>query len=215
MEERFDSWRDLIARSRDCEAVSAHADDFSAEMRRLELGPVTFLRTSFPPTLFRRTAGMVRRSDPEMYHLTLLLGGGTAMARDAGRTETYRPGDLQVIGSSAALLSELLLGLGRQADALGPAETPRLGAVVVDLVATWHNLAIGGLKLSGATNIAAASAVTPTTHDAQSPSSASHDHKTDIKRLCRSLGKHPTPSNRTPRQNHRDDQSGISPVDSN
>ena len=189
-EERFDSWRDLIARSRDSEAISAHADDFSAEMQRLELGPVAFLRTSFPPTLFRRTAGMVRRSDQENYHLTIVLSGSMAMERDAGRTAAFGPGDLHMIDSSAALelravapratsreaervealgidfprsllplpphrvrdlfgrgfsgregtgalLSEFLLGLGRQAAVLGSAEAPRLGAVAVDLVAAW------------------------------------------------------------------------------
>ncbi|WP_323189353.1 helix-turn-helix domain-containing protein [Kitasatospora sp. NBC_00240] len=190
MEERFDSWRELVVRSRDSVATSAHADDFTAEMRRLELGPVTLLRSSFPPALFRRTAGMVRRSDPEVYHLTLLLGGDMGLVRDSGREERLAAGDLHVIDSSdpfdlrafdaaatswegqrvealgvdfprsslplprdqvralfgrgfsgregtGALLSEFLVGLGRQAEALGPAEAPRLGAVVVDLVASW------------------------------------------------------------------------------
>lgn len=70
--ERFDYWQELIGRSRASEVISAHTDDFAAEMRRLELGPVTLLRSSFPPALFRRAAGVVRRSDPEVYHLTLL-----------------------------------------------------------------------------------------------------------------------------------------------
>ncbi|MER7850756.1 helix-turn-helix domain-containing protein [Kitasatospora sp. NPDC096077] len=38
---------------------------------------------------------------------------------------------------SAALLSEFLLGLDRQAAALGPDEAARMGAVTVDLVAAW------------------------------------------------------------------------------
>ncbi|MEU8921956.1 AraC family transcriptional regulator [Kitasatospora sp. NPDC048545] len=187
--ERFDYWRELIGRTRASEVTSAHADDFRAEMRRLELGPVTLLRTSFPSTRFRRTAGMVRRSDPEVYHLTLLLDGGLALTRDArGRTETFTPGDLHVLDSSdpfdlraspapgradrrveavgidfptcllplppqrlrellgrgfsgregtSALLADFLVGLDRQAALLGDAEAPRLGTVVVDLVAAW------------------------------------------------------------------------------
>ncbi|WP_348532821.1 helix-turn-helix domain-containing protein [Kitasatospora sp. MAP5-34] len=188
--ERFDSWRELIGQTRASEVTSAHTDDFTAEMRRLELGPVTLLRTSFPPARFRRTAGMVRQSDPEVYNLTLLLDGGLALTRDAGRTATFGPGDLHMLHSShpfdlrafgaraterrelrveavgvdfrasllplppnrlrdllgrgfsgregtGALLSEFLVGLDRQAAALGPAEAPRLGGVVVDLVAAW------------------------------------------------------------------------------
>ncbi|MEV7598934.1 AraC family transcriptional regulator [Kitasatospora sp. NPDC089797] len=189
--DRFDCWRELLARTRASEMTSAHADDFRAEMRRLELGPVTLLRSSFPPTRFRRTERMVRRTDPEVYHLTMPLDGGLALTRGPGdRTRTFGRGDLYLVDSStpydvralgvhargrperrteavgidvpvallplpperlrevlgrgfsvrsgsAALLSDFLLGLDRQAAALGPAEAARMGAVVVDLVAAW------------------------------------------------------------------------------
>ncbi|MFE6050461.1 AraC family transcriptional regulator [Kitasatospora sp. NPDC056446] len=188
--ERFDYWRELIGRTRASEVTSAHADDFEAEMRRVELGPVTLLRTSFPPTRFRRSEGMARRSDPGVYHLTLLLAGGLALTRGAGPTAAFAPGDLHLVDSadpfdlrafgsradgrpvhrvealgvdfpaallplpphrlrgllgrgfpgregSGALLADFLVGLDRQAAVLGPAEAPRLGGVVVDLVASW------------------------------------------------------------------------------
>ncbi|WP_432277660.1 helix-turn-helix domain-containing protein [Kitasatospora brasiliensis] len=188
--ERFDYWRELVGRTRDSEVTSAHAHDFRAEMRRLELGPVTLLRTSFPPTRFQRTARRVRRCDRGVFHLTLLLDGGFALTRDTERTETFAAGNLHMLDSShpfdlrafstraqtpedqrieavgidfpaallplpahrvhqllgrgfptregtCALLSDFLLGLDRQAGALSPAETPRLGGVVVDLVAAW------------------------------------------------------------------------------
>lgn len=47
----------------------------------------------------------------------------------------------------------------------------------------WRNLAVGTLRLNGVTNIATAppSATTPVIHDAHRPSSASRDHKTDIR----------------------------------
>ncbi|MFC1431712.1 helix-turn-helix domain-containing protein [Streptacidiphilus sp. N1-3] len=187
--ERFDCWRELIGRSRASEVTSAHTEDFEAEMRRLELGPVTLLRTSFPAARFRRTARMVRQTDPEVYNLTLLLDGGMALTQDADPTTAFGPGDLHLVHSSrpfdlrafgargsgreegrveavgidfpvsmlplpphrlrnvlgrgfsgregtSALLAEFLVGLDRQAAVLGPAEAPRLGAVVVDLVAT-------------------------------------------------------------------------------
>ncbi|WP_232248079.1 AraC-like ligand-binding domain-containing protein [Streptacidiphilus rugosus] len=180
----------MIGRSRAGEVISEHTDDFSADMRRLELGPVTLLRTSFPPTLFRRTASMVRRSDPEVYSLTLLLDGGMALTRGSDPTTTFGPGELHLAHSSqpfdlrafgsgstdpgrsridavgidfpasllplppqrlrnvlgrgfsgregtSALLSDFVVGLDRHAAALGPAEAPRLGTVVVDLVAAW------------------------------------------------------------------------------
>ncbi|MEV7774510.1 AraC family transcriptional regulator [Kitasatospora sp. NPDC086791] len=189
--ERFDCWRELVGRTRDSEMTSVHADDFQAEMRRLELGPVTLLRSSFPPARFRRTADRVRRSDPGVYHLTLVLDGGLSLTRDErDPTAVFGPGELYVLDSSqpydvrglgaratargprrveavgvdfpvsalplpphrlrtvmgrafsgregtSALLTDFVVGLDRQAALLGPAETPRLGTVVVDLVAAW------------------------------------------------------------------------------
>ncbi|MFF3070199.1 AraC family transcriptional regulator [Kitasatospora sp. NPDC057904] len=193
-EDRFDCWRELIGRTRDSEMTSAHADHFEAEMRHLELGPVTLLKSSFPPARFRRSARRVRQSDREVCHLTLVLDGALSLTRDprAGTT-VFRPGELTVLDSShpydvrafagratgtagpqaprtdalgidfpmamlplppdrvrdlmgrgfsgrqgtSALLSDFLVGLDRQAALLGPAEAPRLGTVVIDLVAAW------------------------------------------------------------------------------
>ncbi|GJF32451.1 AraC family transcriptional regulator [Kitasatospora sp. NE20-6] len=189
--ERFDCWREVIGRTRASEVATTHADDFHADMRSLDLGPVSLLRSSFSPARFWRTERMVQRSDSEMCHLTLLLDGGLALTRGAARhQETFGRGDLHMVHSShpfdlqgfdtrttgpgegriealgvdfpaallpfpphqvrdllsrslptregaGALLPDFLLGLDRQAAALGPAEAPRLGTVVVDLVTTW------------------------------------------------------------------------------
>ncbi|MBD0676302.1 AraC family transcriptional regulator [Streptomyces sp. CBMA156] len=188
--ERFECWRELIGRSRDSEVTSDHSADFRAEMRRLELGPVTLLRTSFPPTRFHRTARRVQRSDQETFHLTLLLGGGFALSRGTEPTVILEPGKLHMLDSShsfdlrsygsraeapserrveavgidfpisllplpphrlqevlgrgfssregtSALLTDFIVGLDRQAAALGPVETPRLGGIVIDLVSAW------------------------------------------------------------------------------
>ncbi|GAB7188352.1 RmlC-like cupin superfamily protein [Kitasatospora sp. Ki12] len=195
--ERFDHWRELIGRTRASEVASAHADDFRAEMRRLELGPVTLLRTSFPSARFWRTERMARRSDAGVHHLTLLLDGDMALSRDTRHpTEAFAAGDLHLLDGSdpfdlrafaspasapssapdraerrveavgvdfptallpippqrlrtvlgrgfsgregtGALLADFLVGLDRQAALLGPAEAPRLGTVVVDLIAAW------------------------------------------------------------------------------
>lgn len=189
-EERFEQWRDLVGRTRVCDATSAHVDSFTAQVRRVELGPVALLGTSFPSARFRRTERMVRQSDEELYHVTLLTAGGQALRRADDQRETFGAGDLTLVDSSSpydvrsfgvgdpggrpsgiagvgvdlpaallpvpphrlrgllgrrlsgregtgALLAEFLLGLDRRAAALGPAETCRLGTVVVDLVSAW------------------------------------------------------------------------------
>ncbi|MEU1289517.1 helix-turn-helix domain-containing protein [Kitasatospora sp. NPDC005856] len=189
-EERFEHWRDLVGRTRVCDATSAHADRFTAQVRRVDLGPVALLGTSFPSARFRRDERMVRRSDEELYHLTLLTAGGQDLRRADDQRETFGVGDLTLVDSSSpydvrcfgvdapgrersgaagvgidvpasllpvpphrvrallgrrlsgregtgALLAEFLLGLDRRAAGLTPAETCRLGTVVVDLVSAW------------------------------------------------------------------------------
>ncbi|MEU3496533.1 AraC-like ligand-binding domain-containing protein [Kitasatospora cineracea] len=99
-EERFESWRDLITLTRECEASTPHTDGFSAGLRRLELGPVTFLGTSFPSSRFRRTAARVRSSDPSVFHLTLLLNGGLDLSGPHGSGFASGAGELSVLDSS-------------------------------------------------------------------------------------------------------------------
>lgn len=98
-EDRFDYWRELVGRTRSSDIISAHTADFRAEFRLMELGPVTVWPTSFMPTRFRRSRRMVRQSDPELYHLSLLLDGGLALDH-AGRTCIYGPRSLHLAESS-------------------------------------------------------------------------------------------------------------------
>lgn len=97
--DRFDYWRELIGRTRSSEVISAHSADFWAELRLMELGPVVVWPASFLPTRYRRNQRMVRQSDPELYHLTLLLDGGLALDH-AGRYGTFGPCDLHLADSS-------------------------------------------------------------------------------------------------------------------
>ena len=97
--DRFEQWRELIGRTRTSDVISAHAPDFWAEIRLMELGPVTVWPSSFLPTRYRRTPKMVRQSDPELFHLTLLLDGGLALDH-AGRRDTFGPRDLHLADSS-------------------------------------------------------------------------------------------------------------------
>ncbi|MFF5436754.1 helix-turn-helix domain-containing protein [Streptomyces achromogenes] len=183
-EDRFDHWRALLGRSRASEVASAYARDYRAECRLMELGPVTVLPMVCAPARYWRGLRTVRGTDPERYHLTLLLDGNATLEH-AGRCGALRPGDLHVVDSSrpydlrmtddggrlvrgigvdfpkallplpphrigellgrglpgqdgtGALLTQMLAGLERQADTLRPADAPRLGAVVLDLLSAW------------------------------------------------------------------------------
>ncbi|PBC92508.1 AraC family transcriptional regulator [Streptomyces sp. Ag82_O1-15] len=183
--DRFDYWRELIARTRSNDFISSHSAEFWGELRLLELGPATVMQTSFLPTRFRRSPRMVRHCDRELYHLTLMHDRGMALDH-AGRTTTFGPHDLHLADSSrpydfrpaddrerwlvrgagvdipkamlplpphrvgellnrrlsghegiGALLTDFLTGLDRQADTLQPSDAPRMGRVLVDLVAAW------------------------------------------------------------------------------
>ncbi|WP_105969086.1 AraC-like ligand-binding domain-containing protein [Streptomyces geranii] len=185
-EDRFDYWRELIGRTHaPSDMSSEYATDFWAEQRLLELGQVTVWPASFRPTRFLRDARMVRQSDPEFYHVSLVLGGGLGVDH-AGRADTHGPQDLYVIDTSrpydvrppddrdrrvvtgvgvefpkvllpmppeqvgqllgrrlsgqegvGALLAGFLTGLNQQADSLQPADAPRLGAALLDLLRAW------------------------------------------------------------------------------
>jgi AraC-like DNA-binding protein len=97
--DRFDCWRELIARTRSSDFISTHSAEFWGEVRLLELGPATVMQTSFLPTRFRRSPRMVRQCDRELYHLTLTLDGGMALDH-AGRTTTFNSHDLHLADSS-------------------------------------------------------------------------------------------------------------------
>ncbi|MGW3989237.1 AraC family transcriptional regulator [Streptomyces sp. NPDC004830] len=97
--DRFDYWRELVCRTRASEVISDHAADFHAEHRIMELGPVTVWSSSFLPTRFRRNANMVRQSDPELLHLTLLLHGELALVH-SGEVQAFEAGDIHLASSS-------------------------------------------------------------------------------------------------------------------
>ncbi|GGQ25993.1 AraC family transcriptional regulator [Actinomadura coerulea] len=92
--ERFDRWREWMGRTHaPVELSSEYAADFRARQRTLMLGAVTVWPSTVQPLLSRRTAKLIRRSDPETYNLTLVLEG-TAHADWGDRDAEYRPYDL-------------------------------------------------------------------------------------------------------------------------
>ncbi|MEU5980050.1 helix-turn-helix domain-containing protein [Streptomyces sp. NPDC047315] len=98
--DRFDHWRTLLSSTHaPMELHSDRADDFRARQRVIALGDVTVWPAAFPPVLFRRTDKLIRQSDPESYHLTLMLrGSGVADWRD--RTLRTSPGTFHTSDSS-------------------------------------------------------------------------------------------------------------------
>ncbi|MQS16237.1 AraC family transcriptional regulator [Streptomyces kaniharaensis] len=99
--ERFEYWRDVLGKTRDCDATSAHADSFDAELRWSELGPVAMFWTSFRSVRFVRNERMVRRADsPELYHLTLLTSGAQALRRGEDQRDKIGPGELSLVDNT-------------------------------------------------------------------------------------------------------------------
>lgn len=98
--DRFDYWAELLGRTHaPMQLHSDHADDFRASQRVLSLGAVTMWSATFQPLVFRRTPKLIRQSDPEAYHLSLVVhgvGGGVWKHRE---TE-YKPHGLLINSSS-------------------------------------------------------------------------------------------------------------------
>jgi len=99
--DRFDYWQELVGRTRSSALISEHAADFWAEQRLMQLGPMTVSQMSFRPTRYWRTPKMVRQSDPELYHLTLLTDGGLTLEH-AGQAAAFTSRDLHLADSSQA-----------------------------------------------------------------------------------------------------------------
>jgi AraC-like DNA-binding protein len=85
--DRFEWWRELTSHTlTPTEITSDHADDFRSCARQLDLGAVQVSVLSYPSLRSRRTPALVRRSDPELYHLALTLSGRQSIShgrRDA------------------------------------------------------------------------------------------------------------------------------------
>ncbi|MGW6917261.1 AraC-like ligand-binding domain-containing protein [Kitasatospora sp. NPDC054939] len=93
-EHRFEWWCDLISRDVAPTRISTdHVTDFHAAAGAVDLGPVQLSALSFPPLRSTRTPALIRRSDPEVYELALIMG--SEMWISQARNETrIRAGDL-------------------------------------------------------------------------------------------------------------------------
>ncbi|MEV0370385.1 helix-turn-helix domain-containing protein [Streptomyces sp. NPDC050636] len=98
--DRFDYWAELLGRTHaPMELRSDYVDDFQASQRVLDLGAVTVWSAAFQPLVFRRTPKLIRQSDPEAYHLSLVVrGSGAGVWRH--RETQYKPYDVFINSSS-------------------------------------------------------------------------------------------------------------------
>ncbi|AVV47947.1 helix-turn-helix domain-containing protein [Streptomyces sp. ID05-04B] len=98
--DRFAWWREMTSQTlTPTEITSDHSDDFRACFRLLDLGAAQVSVLSYPSLRSRRTPALVRRSDPELYHLALTLRGRQSISR-CRRDASVGVGDLLLYDSS-------------------------------------------------------------------------------------------------------------------
>ncbi|WP_443078817.1 helix-turn-helix domain-containing protein [Streptomyces sp. NBC_01497] len=100
VEDRFDAWRErMSATHAPMRLESNRAGDFHARQRLIGLGAVSMWPAHFEQLVFLRTPKLIRQSDPEVYHLSLLRDGAAGVSW--GREENvYSTGDFHLNDSS-------------------------------------------------------------------------------------------------------------------
>ncbi|MER6693577.1 helix-turn-helix domain-containing protein [Streptomyces minutiscleroticus] len=98
--DRLDFWREHMAKTlcpmdMDCDRTA----DFEADMRLLQLGSVSVWPMTVTPVRFRRTVKLIRRSDPELYHVTIPLMGSNGISH-ADLEALHGPYDMHIVDSS-------------------------------------------------------------------------------------------------------------------
>ncbi|AOP47898.1 helix-turn-helix domain-containing protein [Streptomyces lydicus] len=98
--ERLACWAERLGQTHaPVRLESDHAHDFRAYQRVLDLGAVSLWPATFQQSVIRRTPRLIRRSDPEHYHLSLVVRGTGAVTWD-DHEAVYRPSDLHLNDSS-------------------------------------------------------------------------------------------------------------------
>ncbi|MEU5764789.1 helix-turn-helix domain-containing protein [Streptomyces asoensis] len=97
---RFEAWTERMGRTHAPMRLSSdRVEDYRAHQRVIELGDVVVWSATFDHLVFRRTPRLIRQSDPETYHLSLLIEGEGAA--DWGRQRAaYRIEDFHTNSSS-------------------------------------------------------------------------------------------------------------------
>ncbi|MFF4256813.1 AraC family transcriptional regulator [Streptomyces sp. NPDC001663] len=177
--DRFEAWVERMGRTHaPMQLASNRAADYRGEQRVIGLGDVTVWPATFDHLVFRRTPKLVRQSDPEAYHLSLLQRGQGAaswgrqqaaygindihtnsssqswevstgpdpvtmigieipralVALPANRADRMIGGGISGREGIGALLAQFLVQVVSDTGPYRPADAPRLGTVVADLV---------------------------------------------------------------------------------
>lgn len=98
--ERFEAWCEVLARTHaPVRASSRRTADYRARQRLLHLGQVVVWPSMMDPVSIQRTPRLIRQSDPELYHLSLITSG-TVGFRYRDCDTLHGPYDLRTNDSS-------------------------------------------------------------------------------------------------------------------
>nr|WP_240968549.1 helix-turn-helix domain-containing protein [Streptomyces sp. HNM0575] len=123
--DRFSHWREHMAQAYAPTEIHAdHVEDFSACQRTLSLGAVQLWTMEHPALTLRRTPKLIRRSDPELYHLSLVRRGTMGLT-ELDREITYAPYDLVLLDTSRPYSIQAITGHGHRRIAGTGAFLPR------------------------------------------------------------------------------------------
>lgn len=106
--DRIDAWREKLSQTHaPVDLVCRPDSDFNAYQRVLQLGSALVWPSVMEPSLIRRTLRLIRGSDPEMIHLSLITKG-TVGFRMSGPDALYGSWELRTNDSSHPF--EILMG---------------------------------------------------------------------------------------------------------
>ncbi|MFG1805510.1 helix-turn-helix domain-containing protein [Streptomyces sp. NPDC049040] len=75
--ERFEAWQALMSQTHaPMRLTSNHAGDYQAHLRLITLGEVSMWPATYQQLVFLRTPKLIRQSDPEYCHISLVVRGG-------------------------------------------------------------------------------------------------------------------------------------------
>ncbi|WP_329004042.1 helix-turn-helix domain-containing protein [Kribbella sp. NBC_00709] len=111
-EDRFDAWRERLNSTHVLMQLESEcAADFHAHQRLICLGAVSMWPIRCDPLVCLRTPKLIRRSDPEVYHLSLLRNG-VARASWGRQGKDYRSGHFHLNDSSRPSKLEIRVASG-------------------------------------------------------------------------------------------------------
>ncbi|MEU2228588.1 AraC family transcriptional regulator [Streptomyces sp. NPDC018347] len=121
--DRVDAWREKLSQIHAPVDLVCRPDfDFHAQQRVVHLGDALVWPSVWSPQTIRRTPQLIRRSDPEVIHLSLITRGAVGFRMD-GPDAVYSPYELRTNDSSRPF--EILMGPhGKVVDAVS-VDVPR------------------------------------------------------------------------------------------